>query len=233
MKKKETDDLGFFNILLIGKNPHAISIADNIKSRFQGSNKDFGVINFNIVDDIEIDIKSNSWFNEFIFDLTNTVKFNNIIISEGFSYWMTSAKPMERLYMKKLLQAMNMIIIDISDSKLNVFDVDIPQSKFDVQIDFIEDTFKWIDEQIMKVIPSIAHIRLIRSLCGKNIPYLGDVYGCLSNKKYDTIIHSEYMRFDVPILFDEFCKLSKGREISDIDNSVITRSSSALSVFFK
>ena len=86
MKKKDTDELGIFNVILIGKNPHAISIADNIKSKFLSDDVS-NQLKFNIVDDIERDIKSNSWFNEFIFDLTTMSKYNNIVkavIVNGF-----------------------------------------------------------------------------------------------------------------------------------------------------
>ena len=34
MKKKDIDDVGMFNVLLIGENTHSISIADNIKNKF-------------------------------------------------------------------------------------------------------------------------------------------------------------------------------------------------------
>jgi hypothetical protein len=41
------------------------------------------------------------------------------------------------------------------------------------------------------------------------------------------------MRFDVPILYDEFCSLMKGKDIMEIKDSIVTRSNSALSAFFK
>lgn len=234
-RKKDIEELGIFNILLIGENPHAISIADNIHAKFLNGGQDVkNVCNFNIVGDIESTGESKSWFNEFIFDLTTASCFNNVVVSARFREWMKDANRMEKLYMKMLLQAMNFILIDISDDTDTIgFDKDIPQYKFNVERGFLSDAFEWIDGQISKVMPRISTIRLIRSLCGKNLPYLGDVFGCLSGKKYVGIIHADNMRFDVPILFDEFCKLSRGRTLEEIEQSVITRTSSALSVFFK
>lgn len=234
-RKKDIEELGIFNILLIGENPHAISIADNIHAKFMNGGQDVkNVCNFNIVGDLESSGESRSWFNEFIFDLTTASRFNNVVVSSRFREWMKSPSEMERLYMKKLLQAMNFIIVDISDDSETIeFDKDIPQYKFNVERGFLSDAFGWIDSQISKVMPKISTIRLIRSLCGKNIPYLGDVFGCLSGKKYSDIIHADGMRFDVPILFDEFCKLARGRTMEEMEQSIITRTSSALSVFFK
>lgn len=234
MKKKVIDDVGMFNILLIGENPHSISIADNIKSKFCSDEVE-NQLKFNIVDDIERDVKSNSWFNEFIFEAASMSRFNNIPMSIGFYKWMSSANPMEKLYMKKLLQAMNVVIVDINDETKDIvrFDADIPQCKFNSNIDFLGDLIKWIDSQISKLSSKIQTIRLIRSLGGKNLPFLGDVFGCLSGKKYKEIISTDTMRFDVPILFDEFCKLSKGKTIDELDDCVFTRTNSALSMFFK
>lgn len=79
----------------------------------------------------------------------------------------------------------------------------------------------------------MSSIRLIKSLCGKNMSFIGDVFGCLSGKKYKEIISTDAMRFDVPILFDEFCKLSKGRTIEELDGCVFTRTNSSLSMFLK
>lgn len=235
--KKSSDNLGIFNILLIGDNPRAVSIADNIRSSF--ASEDSGLANvcdFNILDDIEHDEKSNSWFNEFIFDLTTSSRFNNIILSKGFQHWLFCTQDkMQLLYMKKLLKAMNTIIIDISeDSSHSVtFDDDIPQTKFVDSKDFLKDLMNWIDDNISRVIPKLSIIRLTRTLCGKNLPYLGDVFGCLSGKKYGGVILSNKMRFDVPILFDEFCMLTRGRNMDDIENSIILRSNSSLSAFLK
>lgn len=236
MKKKDTEDLGIFNILLIGENPHSISIADNIHSKFNGD----GVSNkcrFNIVDDIEKDIPSKSWFNEFIFDLTGVSNFNNIVVSKGFYTWLMGNPPkMEMLYMKMLLQAMNFVIVNVDGNSYDedrIFDSDIPQMRFDTNKDFIEDLLGWVDSQLEKISPKMANIRLIRSLSGRNLPYLGDVFGCLSGNKYRNIIKSDKMRFDVPILYDEFIKLTKGVDEKDIDKSIFTRTSSALSVFLK
>ena len=239
MKRKSVDDIGVFNILLIGENQHDISIADNIHSRFEKpTNGIANACNFNIVDDFEKDIPANSWFNEFIFEMTKTVgKFNNIVISKRFKEWMVGTKPeMEKVYMSMLLKAMNFVIIDIASecgSDECTFDYDIPQFNFDVNKDFGEDLFKWIDGQLSKVMPKVGTIRLIRSLGGRSIPYLGDVFGCLSGKKYKSIIKADGMRFDVPILFDEFCCLTRGKTIEEIRKSIITRSSSALASFFK
>ena len=133
-----------------------------------------------------------------------------------------------------LLQAMNAIIIDISsDAESVVFDKDIPQRKFNLDGDFLQDTLTWIDEQLQKVLPKVSTIKLIRSLSGKRLPYLGDVFGCLSGKKYSEMVMADKMRFDTPILFDEFCKISKGRTLEEIEKSIYTRTNSALSVFFK
>ena len=41
------------------------------------------------------------------------------------------------------------------------------------------------------------------------------------------------MRFDAPILFDEFCAVTRGHEMTEIESSVVTRSNSALTAFFK
>ena len=88
-------------------------------------------------------------------------------------------------------------------------------------------------KQLDKIAPKLSNIRLVRSLSGKNMPYLGDVFGCLSGKQYKNIIHADKMRFDVPILFDEFCYLTRGHDHQWIDNAIITRSNSALASFFK
>lgn len=244
-RKRNIDDLGFFNILLIGDNPHAISIADTIHSTFEKGVDMKNNLNFNIVDESFV---GNSWFNEFIFELTGLVQYNNIIVSSKFKEWNESSKPpMERIYMKKLLQAMNFVIIDISRPAGNapvdsfgggggyetIFDNDIPQCSFNEDADFLGDTVGWIDRQISKLVPNMATIRLVRSLCGKSIPYLGDVFGCLSGKKYGRIVPTDCMRFDMPILFDEFCHLMKGRDIQEMDDIVVTRTNSALSAFFK
>ena len=234
MKKKDIDDVGMFNVLLIGENTHSISIADNIKNKFC-SNEVENQLKFNIVDDIERDVKSNSWSNEFIFETTSLSRFNNIPMSVGFYKWMCNAKTMEWLYMKKLLQAMNVVIVDVDDSNddMVVFDEDIPQCKFNSNKDFLGDLIKWIDCQLSKLTPKMNTIRLIKSFGGKNLPFLGDVFGCLSGKKYSEIISTDTMRFDVPILFDEFCKLSKGRTIDELEGCVFTRTNSALSMFLK
>ena len=236
MKGKSSDNLGIFNILLIGDNPRAVSIADNIRSSFKDTNSGLtNVCDFNILDDIEHDEKSNSWFNEFIFDLTTSSKFNNIVLSSGFQKWLSTNDRMQLLYMRKLLKAMNTIIIDISEDNHYsiVFDEDIPQTKFVDSRDFLKDLMTWIDDNISKMNPKLPMIRLARTLCGKNLPYLGDVFGCLSGKKYDGIILTDKMRFDVPILFDEFCKLTRGRTMDELENSIIMRSNSSLSAFLK
>lgn len=237
MKNKNTDNLGIFNILLIGENPRAVSIADNIRANFRVRYSGrTNVCEFNILDDIEHDEKSNSWFNEFIFELTTASCFNNIVLSRGFNNWFKNASSeMELLYMSKLLKAMNTIIIDISEEASHpfLFDDDIPQRKFVDSRDFLTDLLSWIDGKISKVTPKLPIIRLVRTLCGKSIPYLGDVFGCLSGKKYDGIILSDKMRFDVPILFDEFCKLSRGRTKEELENSIVMRSNSSLSAFLK
>ncbi len=235
--KKTTDDIGVFNILLIGKSPSAISVADNIKAKFKDKNDDVrNPCCFNIVGDIDSNVECNTWFNEFIFEIsTTTCKFNNIIVSEKFKKWMLSpmAYP-KRLYMKKLLQAMNVVIVDVSiDDDNSMFDKDIPQYKFNVEKDFGVDLFGWIDGQLDKIAPKLPNIRLIRSLSGKSMPYLGDVFGCLSKKHYKNIIHADMMRFDVPILYDEFCYLTRGHDQEWIDNAIIVRSNSALASFFK
>lgn len=231
MKKRKTDELGVFNILLVGRNPSpvtAISIADNIHAHFKDR------LEFNIVDDLERDIPSNSWFNEFIFEYAKLFKFNNIVAAAGFSNWMKDAKPMERIYMKKLLQAMNTIVVDIGQGEtLPVFDADIPQRRFDVERDFVVDLVKWIETQVGKVEQKAGLIRLVGSLCGKSVPYLGDVFGCLSGKKYTRLMTTNEMRFDVPILFDEFCRLSRGMTLDELDGVAVTRTNSALTAFFK
>ena len=247
-KRKNSEELGIFNILLIGRNPHAISIADNIHAKFLKSDEVSSTCSFNIVSDIDSGKQSNSWFNEFIFDVSAIAgRFNNIIISEGFKDWMEQPmNPVERQYMKKLLQSMNTVIIDVSnDATIQgdgfggggcyevVFDNDIPQYNFNSDVGFLADVFKWIDQQMAKVVPKMSTIRLVRSLCGKTIPYLGDVFGCLSGKKYREIVSTDKMRFDVPILYDEFCHLMKGRTPQDMDGVVITRTNSALAAFFK
>lgn len=246
MKRKNIDEIGMFNVLLIGENPHAISIADNIHSAFDRGMEVKNNLLFNIVEDIDGEVE---WFHEFIFNLTSTVgRFNNIVISRKFKEWNEGGKSdMERLYMKKLLQAMNFVIIDISKPEDGVptdgfgggggyepiFDYDIPQCRFNDETDFLGDVIKWVDVQVSKIVPKIPMIRIIRSLCGKNIPYLGDVFGCLSGKKYSGIIESDKMRFEVPVLFDEFCALARGYDMKELESSVITRSNSSLSVVFK
>jgi hypothetical protein len=236
MKRKTTDDIGVFNILLIGKSPSAISVADNIHAKFKDGDEVRNPCNFNIIGDIDSNVDDNTWFNEFIFEIsTTTGKFNNIIVSEKFKSWMLYPLPYpQRLYMKKLLQAMNVVIVDVSlDDDASIFDKDIPQYKFNVEKDFGVDLFKWIDEQLDKIAPKLPSIRLIRSLSGKCMPYLGDVFGCLSGKSYKNILHTDKMRFDVPILFDEFCFRTRGKSIDEIENSILTRSSSAMASFFK
>ena len=105
--------LGVFNVLLIGDNPHAISIADNIHAAFGAGGAAKNRLDFNIVDENTKPV--NSWFNEFIFDLTGIVEYNNVVVSSRFKEWNEGGKTnMERIYMKKLLQAMNFVIVDIS-----------------------------------------------------------------------------------------------------------------------
>ena len=233
-KKGDIEELGIFNVLLIGDNAHSVSIADNIKSRFSD------VFNFNIVSDIDSDGKrSNCWFNEFIFDMATICGgYNNIVVSRKFKEWMSNGhygkSSMECLYMKKLLQAMNFIIVDTSEDGDHItFDSEIPQYAFDVNVDFGEDLFKWIGVQIEHLKVKLPTIRLVRSLCGKNVPYLGDVFWCFSGKKWSNIVSTDKMRFDVPILFDEFCSLAKGHDLEYLDKTIFTRTNSALGVFFK
>lgn len=236
MKKKKTDDIGVFNILLMGRSPSAISVADNIHAKFKEENWVHNPCNFNIISGIDSNADSGTWFNEFIFEIsTTTGKFNNIIVSEQFKEWMLSLVGYQkRLYMKKLLQAMNVVIVDASIDDIDtIFDKDIPQYKFNVRKDFGVDLFKWIDGQMDKIAPKLPNIRLVRSLSGKCMPYLGDVFGCLSGKTYKNIIHADKMRFDVPILFDEYCYLTRGHDEAWIDDAIITRSNSALASFFK
>ena len=236
MKKKSINEIGTFNILLIGgQGVSAISVADNIHSKFKdGTTKN--LCEFNIIGDIDSNVGEATWFNEFIFEVSTTAtRFNNIIVSEKFKDWMKSPVcHAKRAYMKKLLQAMNVVIVDVSmDDDDCVFDYDIPQYKFNLEKDFGVDLFGWIDGQLGKIAPKISNIRLIRSLSGKSMPYLGDVFGCLSGKAFKNIVHADKMRFDVPILFDEFCCLVRGQDEKWIDDTVIVRSNSALSAFFK
>ncbi len=241
------DGIGMFNIMLIGENPHAISIADNIHSIFLNGNGVKNIMEFNIVDEVP---SENSWFNEFIFDLTSIVNYNNIVVSSAFKNWNEGGKTnMERIYMKKLLQAMNFIIIDISKTNgqkqtttdnfgggggyETIFDNDIPHFTFNENTDFLVDMMAWIDGQISKVVEKTPLIGIVRSLCGKSIPYLGDVFGCLSGKTYSGIIGTDKMKFDVPILFDEFCALSRGHDLKEVESSIMTRTNSALVTFFR
>ena len=156
-------------------------------------------------------------------------------MSMGFYDWIPNATPIEKMYMKKLLQAMNFIIVDIhdDDSNSNPFSEDIPQMRFEPNTGFLVDLYKWIDSNLTKVKSKETMIRLVKSLCGNAIPYLGDVFGCYTDSRYTYIIHADDMRFDVPILFEEFCKLTKGKDIDEIDKCIFTRRSSAMSVFFK
>lgn len=238
MKRKNIEEIGVFNVLLIGENPHAISIADNIHATFQKGIDMKNTLSFNIIGDIDGG-DTEEWFHEFIFDLTSTVgRFNNIVISKKFKEWMVGKKPgLQGTYMSMLLKALNFVIVDISTDDEGeyetVFDYDIPHCHFNDTKDFLLDTLKWIDGQIGKLNPKMGTIRLVRSLSGNNIPYLGDVFGCLSGKKYSTIVHADKMRFDVPILYDEFCSLMKDKPVADIRDSIVTRSNSALAVFLK
>ena len=238
MKRKTIDEVGVFNVLLIGENPHAISIADNIHATFEKGIEMKNTLPFNIIGDIDGN-ETEEWFHEFIFDLTSNVgRFNNIVISRKFKDWMVGPKPgLQGTYMSMLLKALNFVIMDISTEDEGeyetVFDYDIPHYHFNSNTMFLKDALDWIDSQITKITPKMGTIRLVRSLSGKNVPYLGDVFGCLSGKKYSTIVHADKMRFDVPILYDEFCSLMKGKEIQEIKNSIVTRSNSALSAFFK
>ena len=241
MKKgKNVEEIGVFNILLIGENPHAISIADNIHSTFERGVDMKNNMVFNIIGDIDSEeAELDNWFHEFIFDLTSNVgRFNNIVISKKFKDWMVSSKPvMEGAYMSMLLKALNFVVIDISTvdegEYQTVFDYDIPHYHFNSDKMFLKDALEWIDNQLDKVSKKAGTIRLVRSLSGKNIPYLGDVFGCLSEKKYSQIVHADKMRFDMPILYDEFCSLMKGKSISEVRDSIIVRSNSALASFFK
>ena len=177
---KNVDELGIFNILLIGENPHAISIADNIHSKFLNGGKDVkNVCNFNILGDIESTGESKSWFNEFIFDITTASCFNNVVVSAKFRNWMFDAPPMERLYMKMLLKAMNFIIIDIAETDETVtFDENIPQYKFNVEKDFGVDLFKWIDEQLKRLNMELgAFYKGVGTLGGGNQPYVSATGG--------------------------------------------------------
>ena len=238
MKRKSIDETGVFNVLLIGENPHAISIADNIHATFDKGVDMKNVLSFNIIGDIDGN-DTEEWFHEFIFDLTSTVgRFNNIVISKKFKELMVGPKPrLQGVYMSMLLKALNFVIIDISTEDEGdydtVFDYDIPHYHFNSNTMFLVDAMHWIDCQLGKLASKMGTVRLVRSLSGKNIPYLGDVFGCLSGKKYSTIVHADKMRFDVPILYDEFCSLMKGKDIMEIKDSIVTRSNSALSAFFK
>lgn len=238
MKRKNIDEIGVFNVLLIGENPHAISIADNIHATFAKGVDMKNTLPFNIIGDID-GHETEEWFHEFIFDLTSNVgRFNNIVISKKFKDWMVGPKQgLQGTYMSMLLKALNFVIIDISTDDEGdyetVFDYDIPHYHFNSDTMFLKDALDWIDEQIDKLNPKMGTIRLVRSLSGKNVPYLGDVFGCLSGKKYANIVHADKMRFDVPILYDEFCSLMKGKDIMEIRDSIVTRSNSALSAFFK
>ena len=240
MKRKSIDEIGVFNVLLIGKNPHAVSIADNIHAKFLDSNSGLdNTCEFNIIEDLERDNPSHSWFNEFVFYIaTNAGRFNNIVLSASFKDWMVSPRPhIEKSYMSALLKALNFVIIDISNEDEGeyetVFDYDIPHYHFNSDKMFLDDAMKWIDDQYSKLAPKMGTIRLVRSLSGKNVPYLGDVFGCLSGKKFSHIVKADKMRFDVPILFDEYCALMKGKDIKEVRESFVTRSNSALSAFFK
>ena len=55
MKKKEDNhSMGLMNVLLIGRNVHSVSIADNIKNSFKNQlNEVDNTCSFNIVEDIE------------------------------------------------------------------------------------------------------------------------------------------------------------------------------------
>ena len=238
MSKKKNDkigDFGIFNVLLIGDNPYSVSIADNIKAAFA---VDGCVCKnpclFNIIEDIGIDGCVNRWFNEFIYSMATTPCHVNIVISKDFHNWNLNSDSMERLYMKKLLQSMNTIIVDVSDNgNFYEFDSDIPQFKFDSKVDFLDGLIGWIDEQMGKMAKSLPCIRLINSLCGKTLPFIGDVFGCFSEKKYVSIVKSDQFRFNSPILFDEFCHLMRGRSEEEMEGCVVTRTNSALGVFFK
>lgn len=59
------------------------------------------------------------------------------------------------------------------------------------------------------------------------------MFGCLSGKKYTRLMTTNEMRFDVPILFDEFCRLSRGMTLDELDGVAVTRTNSALTAFFK
>ena len=238
MKRKNIDEIGVFNVLLIGENPHAISIADNIHATFDKGVDMKNTLSFNIIEDIDGE-QTEEWFHEFIFDLTSTAgRFNNIVISKKFKEWMIGPKQgLQGTYMSMLLKALNFVIIDISTEDEGdyetVFDYDIPHYHFNSTKMFLKDALDWIDSQLDKLAPKMGIIRLVRSLSGKNIPYLGDVFGCLSGKKYSTIVLADKLRFDVPILYDEFCSLMKGKDIKEVRESIVTRSNSALSAFFK
>lgn len=240
MKKRKTtiDEIGVFNILLIGGSPIAISVADNINSTFKedGGGDVQNHCHFNIIGDIDANVEMEIWFNDFIFELSTTAtKYNNIVVSEKFKDWMLS--PMahtKRLYMKKLLQALNFVIVDVSpDDGECIFDQDIPQYKFNPEQDFGLDLFKWIDCQLGKVNKMSGMVRLVRSLSGRGLPFLGDAFGCLSGKKYSTIVHADKMRYEVPILYDEFCNIMKDNADSSMEDVVVVRSNSALASFFK
>lgn len=223
---------GILNILLTGGSFNG-SLADNLCEYYSKSNK----LEFNIVEDIEMDDKSsNSWFNEFIYGFSRMPIGNNIIIANGFRKWMMKDNnDIEKSYMKMLFKAMNVIVVDTSnDIKMKVLDHDIPHLKFNIETtDFIRDLYDWIDFYIGKIRPKESSIKLIRSLSGSRVSYLGDVFGCFSNKKYENIIVANDMRHDVPILFDEFCHLMRGKSIDEIEKSIVVRSNSASSVFFK
>ena len=135
-KKTTTDDIGVFNILLIGKSPSAISVADNIHAKFKDDERH--PLSFNIIGDIDANVEEDTWFNQFVFEVSTTAaRFNNIIVSERFKEWMCAGPPeMQHIYMKKLLQAMNVVIVDVSlDDDDSVFDYEIPQYKFNAEKD--------------------------------------------------------------------------------------------------
>lgn len=249
MKKNKATDMGIFNILIVGDDPCAISLADNIHSHFLDDGSVRNKCQFNIVDDIECDAPSARWFNEFVFELSTNPCSCNIVLAKSFTKWFYrnamcpssstdhEACYIESMYMKKFLQSRNTIVVELVKDLEHEHDhaefSDIPYRVFNSGSDFLVDLYEWIDSQMDKVAGMAERIRLVKSLCGKTLPFIGDVFGCLSGKEYSGIIPTDKMRFDVPILFDEFCKLCKGRTHDEIEGSLFMRTNSSMALFFR
>lgn len=229
----ELDGPGMFNVLLAGRNPRALSMADNLRSSFLDSAMASGRgCMFNVVDDLDLVWDGPSdWFHQFSFKLATTPIFCNVVASRGFAEWLLSnPPPAQRAYLRGVLQALNFVVVDVDEEcRLPLFDSSVPQTRFDDMSDFLSDLTHWVDSKMGVVWPKRRSLSLIAALAGNRLSFLGDAFGLLSERgPASRIVKADRMRFDCPILFDEFCWMTRGLPPDEIGQILFTRSSATL-----